>query len=124
MKATIKKIIISVCIVIAVLFTIVCISLFVSLVKYTNQVPKITPKADVVVHVGDEVELLDVFDVECKGEYYLKMNFESSDAFVVEMSEDKQSFVAKEKAENVVIYVYGSGENAELVSSKNTITIE
>lgn len=66
----------------------------------------------------------DLFNVECKGQYTMKMSIEREYYNVVEVAKDGQSFVAKEQAEEVTIYIVGRGENAESVDATTTITIE
>lgn len=102
----------------------VYVALFLPLKRYIDETPKITPKSQVTVQVGDTVKWQDLFEVECKGQYTMKMSTEAAYYNVVEMAKDGQSFVAKGHADSIVIYVVGRGENAESVDATTTITIE
>ncbi len=102
----------------------VYIALYLPLKRYIDQTPKITPKSQVTVHVGDTVDWQDLFDVECKGQYTMKMSIETEYYNVVEVAEDGKSFIAKEQADEVAIYIVGRGENAESVDSSTIIQIE
>lgn len=102
----------------------VYIALYLPLKRYIDQTPKITPKSQVTVHVGDTVDWQDLFDVECKGQYTMKMSIETEYYNVVEVAKDGKSFIAKEQADEVAIYIVGRGENAESVDSSTIIKIE
>lgn len=107
-----------------VLIAFVYITLYLPLKRYIDQTPKITPIPQVTVHVGDTVDWQDLFNVECKGQYTMKMSIETEYYNVVEVAKDGQSFIAKEQADEVTIYIVGRGENAESVDSSTTIQIE
>ena len=111
-------------IILVVVTVLIYITLYLPLKKYIEATPKITPNAQVTVQVGDTVEWQDLFDVECKGDYTVKMSVSEKDYSVIQMSKDGQSFVATDAAKGVVIYVYARGSNAESVDATNTITIE
>ncbi len=102
----------------------VYVALYLPLKRYIDETPKITPKSQVIVHVGDTVEWQDLFDVECKGQYTVKLSIHEDYYNVVGMDKEGQSFVAKEQADAVTIYIVGRGENAESVDSSTTIRIE
>ncbi len=107
-----------------VLIVFVYVALYLPLKRYIDETPKITPKSQVTVQVGDTVKWQDLFEVECKGQYTMKMSTEAAYYNVVEMAKDGQSFVAKGHADGIVIYVVGRGENAESVDATTTITIK
>ena len=107
-----------------VLMAFVYITLYLPLKRYIDQTPKITPKSQVIVHVGDTVDWQDLFDVECKGQYTVKLSIHADDYNVVEIDKDGQFVVAKEQADKVTIYIVARGENAESVDSSTTIQIE
>ena len=111
-------------VILVVVFVLAFVVLFLPLKKYLDATPKIAPISQVEVKVGDTVQVSDLFDIECRGDYTVKMSVDASDYFVIQMSEDGQSFVAKGAAEGIVIYVNARGSNAESVDATNTITIE
>ncbi len=118
------KIIGIVLLIVAIVFVLAVFVFYLPLKKYMDATPKITPKSQVTVQVGDTVEWQDLFDVECKGDYTVKMSIDADDYPTIQMSEDGQSFVANGTVEGVVIYMYARGSNAESVDATNTITIE
>ncbi|MBQ9983504.1 MAG: hypothetical protein IJP29_02840 [Lachnospiraceae bacterium] len=122
MKAKKIMAVVGVAIVLAIIFLYVVF--YLPIKDYIDKVPEITPKSRLTVEIGDTVEWADLFDVECKGEYTLKLAVQDQYYNVIEMSEDRQSFIVKGKADEVTIYVTARGENAEMVDSSNTITIE
>lgn len=124
MKTKVGKVITVVCVVFALIIAILYVVLYLPLMRYIEATPKITPKSQVTVQVGDTVEWQDLFDVECKGDYTVRMSVSEQEQSAIEMSKAGQSFVAKDAAKQVVIYVYARGSNAESVSATNTITIE
>lgn len=94
-------------------------------VQYTNRVPKITPKTAVNASIGETLELHEIFDVECKGDYHLElqvMDFDS-DAMDFQVSKDAQALFVGTTEGTITVSVNGYGEVAELVSETNTITI-
>ncbi len=91
--------------------------------QYLDETPKVTPISQVEIRVGDTVQVSDLFDVECEGDYTVKMSVSEKYYSVIQMSKDGQSFVANDTAEGVVIYVNARGSNAESVDATNIITI-
>lgn len=124
MKTKARKVITVVCVVLALSIAMLYVVFYLPLKRYIEATPKITPKSQVTVQVGDTVEWQDLFDVECKGDYTVKMSVSGKDYSVIQMTKDGQSFVATGAAEGVVIYVNARGSNAESVDATNTITIE
>lgn len=124
MKPTVKKMITIVGMVLVLMIAVLFATLYLPLKRYLDQTPKITPKSQVTLQVGDTVKWQDLFEVECKGQYTVKMSTEATYYNVVEVAKDGQSFVAKEQADSVTIYIVGRGENAESVDATTTITIK
>ncbi len=110
-------------VILTIMIAFIFIVFYLPLKKYIDATPKVTPISQVEIRVGDTVQVSDLFNVECKGDYTVKMSVSEKGYSVIQMSKDGQSFVANGAAEEVVIYVNARGSNAESVGATNTITI-
>lgn len=91
--------------------------------EYTDRVPKITPKENVTVKAGQTLFVEDMFEIECKGAYVMKLHIGETDISDAVVSEDKKQLYVGSKAGTIRVVVDGSGEVAEYVDGETVITV-
>lgn len=109
----------------AVLLFFACIGLYLvwELKDYIDKVPKITPKESVTVQTGQTLTVDDIFDVECKGEYRMRLTISETEIPDAEISDDKQSVYVGSTPGTIRITAGGSGEVAEWAENENVIVV-
>ncbi|MDE6624753.1 MAG: hypothetical protein K2K56_00125 [Lachnospiraceae bacterium] len=100
----------------------ICLLGILSIKNYIDKVPKLTVKELGSVEVGQTLELLDMVNVECKGDYQLALAIDSEIADA-KVSEDKQSLFVGSSPGTIRVTITGYGGGAELISEETVIRV-
>lgn len=105
------------------LFVIVGVLVFVLPIRsYLDHTPKLTTIWIGEAVTGQTLDLKDLVNVECKGDYHLELSIDTDieDAIV---SEDKQSLYVGSQPGNITVTVSGSGASKEFVSEEIVVHV-
>lgn len=104
------------------LLIIICLLGVLSIKNYIDKVPKLTVKELGIVEAGQTLELSDMVDVECKGDYRLELAIDS-EIVDAKVSEDKQSLFVGSNSGNIRVTITGYGGVAEYISEETVIHV-
>jgi hypothetical protein len=95
-----------------------------SVKDYTDKVPHITPRQDVTVAKEQMLMVEDLFEIECKGSYSLKLQIRETDIEDATVSEDGKMLYTGSSAGSLRVLVSGTGEVAEHVEAETVLTVQ
>lgn len=90
--------------------------------NYINKTPKFTVKSMGIVRSGQTLNWSDIFEVECDGDYRLKLSV-YSDSGDAKVSDDKQDVYVGDKSGYITVSIGGYGGVAEYVSEEARIYV-
>lgn len=91
---------------------------------YTDKVPHISPRENTVVAKETVLMAEDLFEIECKGSYHLKLQIRETDIDDATVSEDGKTLYTGSSAGSLRVLVSGTGEVAEHVEEEIRLTVE
>lgn len=110
----------------AFLVILACVGLYLlwGLKDYMDKVPKITPKENVTAKSGQVLTAEDIFDIECKGSYEIKLSVVESDISDAKAGDEKQTIFTGTGKGTIRVLICASGEVAESADAENVVTVE
>lgn len=95
-----------------------------SVKDYTDKVPHITPRKDIIAEKEQMMMVEDLFEIECKGSYNLKLQIRETDIEDVAVSEDGKTLYTGSGAGSICVLVSGTGEVAEYVEAETVLIVQ